>query len=275
MAIKDILALLDSDPDVAGPYASSLASMFQAHLTAVSLVLDPPPSMAIPDASVDLLAPFLEKARAAAHERLEDFAARSRRLGITTEFDVIETPAGTTDLTIGPLARYFDLTIVRQPDPDTRDEREGMIEGALFGSGRPVLVVPYIQTPPLRLENVLIAWDGSATAARAVGDAMPLLVRANQIALVTAADGGEAGDETEMSARRMIRHLARHETVTKFHKLSKAGDVASTLLSYAFDSGADLIVMGGYGHSRFREVILGGATRGILKSMTVPVLMSH
>jgi nucleotide-binding universal stress UspA family protein len=275
MAIKDILVLLDANSDAAGSYAVSLASAFQAHLTAVALVVNPTAGMAFPNVPMDFLISALENARNAARRIPETLAAKAQASGVTFETDIVETTVAGTDQAIGSIARHVDLTIIEQPNPDSPGERESLIEATLFGSGRPVLVVPYIQTPPLLLEKITIAWDGSATAARAVGDAIPFLARAGEVELVTVADPSETDEETEAAAHKIMRHLARHDIETKFRTLPRAGDVAGTLLSYAFDSGTDLMVMGGYGHSRFREVILGGATRGMIESMTVPVLMSH
>jgi nucleotide-binding universal stress UspA family protein len=275
MAIKDILVLLDANSDAAGSYAVSLASAFQAHLTAVALVVNPTAGMAFPNGPMDFLVSALDNARNAARRIPETLAAKAQASGVTFETDIVETTVAGTDQAIGSIARHVDLTIIEQPNPDSPGERESLIEATLFGSGRPVLVVPYIQTPPLLLEKITMAWDGSATAARAVGDAIPFLARAGEVELVTVADPSETDEEAEAAAHKIMRHLARHDIETKFRTLPRAGDVAGTLLSYAFDSGTDLMVMGGYGHSRFREVILGGATRGMIESMTVPVLMSH
>src|SRR4051794_18689036 len=176
----------------------------------------------------------------------------------------------TSGQTLGAFARYFDLTIIEQPNPDVLTERESAIEAALFASGRPVLVVPYIHKAPLQLEQVLVAWDGSATAARALGDALPLLARAKNLQVVSVVDGNEG-----ISGPRIVRHLEQHAITAKFHSLPGADDPTDALLSYAADCCADLLVMGGYGHSRFREFLLGGTTRGILASMTLPVFMSH
>ena len=148
-----------------------------------------------------------------------------------------------------------------------------IIEGALFESGRPVIVVPYIQKSGLTLERVLACWDGGRTAARAIADAMPFLERAKAVDLVIVA---EERKNDEITGVRMSEHLARHGVAVSVKRIAK-GDLAvqDVILSYAADSGADFMVMGGYGHSRLREFILGGVTRGILNSMTVPVLMSH
>ena len=147
-------------------------------------------------------------------------------------------------------------------------------ETALFGSGRPVLVVPYIQKAGMKLDRVLVCWDGSRAAARAIGDAMPFLARSKSIDIVTIARNEEPRDE--MPGVDIAQHLARHKLKVEFKRIvAKDPDVASIILSTAADLGSDMIVMGGYGHSRLREFVLGGATRGILEAMTVPVLMSH
>jgi nucleotide-binding universal stress UspA family protein len=135
--------------------------------------------------------------------------------------------------------------------------------------------VPYIQKRGLTLERVLACWDGGRTAARAIGDAMPFLERAKAVDLVMVAEDRK-DDDDESTGTRMSEHLARHGVKTTIKRMAK-GDIAieDVILSYAADSGADFMVMGGYGHSRLREFILGGVTRGILSEMTVPVLMSH
>lgn len=272
MTIKDILVLLDGTSEAVGPYAVSLASSFDANLTAAAVVVDPTTSIALVDTPTSFLTAALEEARGAARQILTSFRRGARQSGIAIDTEPVETAVGTTGQALGPLARHFDVTIVEQPDPDVPTEREMMIEAALFGSGRPVLIVPYIQKPPFRLESALVAWDGSATAARALADAMPFLAKSKRIEIVTVANDGEDADAT---GNRLQRHLARHGFETEFRRITGADEAAGALLSHAFDAGADLMVMGGYGHSRFRELILGGATRGVLSTMTLPVLMSH
>jgi nucleotide-binding universal stress UspA family protein len=121
---------------------------------------------------------------------------------------------------------------------------------------------------------VLVCWDGGRTAARAIGDAIPFLTRAKAVDVVIVAT--EPGKGDEIPGADMGRHLARHGLKVEVKRIVAPDiDVANAILSYAADSSADFMVMGGYGHSRLREFILGGATRRILQSMTVPVLMSH
>ena len=137
-----------------------------------------------------------------------------------------------------------------------------------------MIVVPYIQKAPLKLDNVMVCWDGSRQAARAIGDAMPLLAKAGRVEIVIIAD--ERGKEDEIEGADMGQHLARHGLKVDVQRIAGGDiDIADALLSHAADSGADFMVMGGYGHSRLREFVLGGVTRSILRSMTVPALMSH
>ena len=174
----------------------------------------------------------------------------------------------------GHFARRFDLSIVGQADPDVVGPQEPIIEAALFQSGRPVVVVPYIQKSGLTLNRVLVCWDGGRQAARAIADALPFLHRAKTIEVVIVVT--EPLKSGELPDADIARHLARHELNVDLTRIVTEGtDVANTILSYAADVSADFIVMGGYGHSRLREFILGGVTRELLSSMTIPTLMSH
>jgi nucleotide-binding universal stress UspA family protein len=119
-----------------------------------------------------------------------------------------------------------------------------------------------------------VCWDGSRTATRAIADSLPFLARAKAIDVIIVTDGGAKSDE--ISGADIGRHLARHGLKIDIKRIVAPDvDVPNTILSYAADCSADFLVMGGYGHSRLREFVLGGATRGILTSMTLPVLMSH
>jgi nucleotide-binding universal stress UspA family protein len=152
--------------------------------------------------------------------------------------------------------------------------QELIIEAALFQSGRLVVIVPYIQKTGLRLNRVLVCWDGGRQAARAIADALPFLHRAKAVEVVVVATKPLKSDD--LPGADIARHFARHNLNVDVKRLVTGGtDVANAILSYAADVSADFIVMGGYGHSRLRELILGGATRGVLSSMTIPTLMSH
>jgi len=164
--------------------------------------------------------------------------------------------------------------VVGQPEREHPAPEEIVDEGALFESGRPVIVVPFIHKGALKLDRVMVCWDGSRAATRAIADSLPLITKAKQVEVVIVANGRAKSDE--VPGADLGQHLARHGLKVDVKRITSPDiDVASTILSYAADSSTDLIVMGGYGHSRLREFVLGGVTRGILESMTVPVLMSH
>jgi nucleotide-binding universal stress UspA family protein len=134
-------------------------------------------------------------------------------------------------------------------------------------------VVPYIQKEAANLRNVLVAWDGSAPAARALADALPILVRAERVEILSV--DGRGIDDVHEHGRAVTRHLARHGIDATFKRTTSAGDIGNTILSHAADIGADFLVMGAYGHSKLREALFGGTTRTLLESMTIPVLMSR
>jgi nucleotide-binding universal stress UspA family protein len=172
---------------------------------------------------------------------------------------------------IGVLARLYDMTIVLQPDSSKSSYDNDIPEAVLFNSGGPMLMVPYIHKGPLDTHHVGIAWDGSRLAARALRDAMPFLMGANAVTVIAVNE--EAG---EASSDRLVGHLARRGIAARVQRLAvERCDVQAAILSIAAESNMGLLVMGGYGHSRLHERILGGVTRGMFESMTVPVLMSH
>ncbi|MDE5455950.1 universal stress protein [Bradyrhizobium sp. CSA112] len=172
---------------------------------------------------------------------------------------------------IGALARLYDMTIVLQPDSSKSRYDNDIPEAVLFNSGGPMLMVPYTHKGPLDTHHVGIAWDGSRLAARALRDAMPFLMGAKAVTVIAVNE--EAG---EASSDQLVGHLARRGVAARVQRLAvERGDVQAAILSIAAESNMGLLVMGGYGHSRLHERILGGVTRGMFESMTVPVLMSH
>ncbi|PWT92514.1 MAG: universal stress protein UspA, partial [Proteobacteria bacterium] len=224
--------------------------------------------------AVELIATQRREYEKAARDAISYFEQAARRVNLTAESRLETASLAEAANTFGALARRFDLSIVAQAEPNNLPGRELIIEAALFESGRPVLVVPYIQKEGLKLDKVTVCWDGSRNAARAVADSLPFLKRAKAVEVVIVA--GEPGKRGEIPGADIAHHLARHGLKVELQRIVVRDlDVANTILSHAADAGTDLIVMGGYGHSRLREFVLGGATRGILSSMTVPTLMSH
>ena len=275
--IKDLIVNVTTGdgPDVAGPYAISIAETFGAHVGAVAFAYEPviPPTVmgGIPASLIDSQRAENEKA---ATDALAQFDAAAKRAGVSFESRMVSASlAGASDR-FGAMARRFDLSVIAQAEPDKIAPEELIVEGALFGSGRPVVVVPYIQKAGVTLDRVIVCWDASRAAARALADAMPFLERAKAIDVVIVASERPKSDE--IPGADIGHHLARHGLNVEVKRIIATDtDVANTLLSHAADTCADFIVMGGYGHSRLREFILGGVTRGILASMTVPALMSH
>jgi nucleotide-binding universal stress UspA family protein len=274
MAIKDLLLLLDSDGESqhASNYAGALAHTLGAHLTVAGIAFEILlPSGFGGDYPYEALAAITEQSR----ERAEKAYARLRAASpdaLRSELVQIDALPGQARDDFSRLARHFDMTIIGQSkEPNSDDEL--MAEAALFNSGRPVLFVPRIHAKAPSFARVLVAWDGSHAAARALSDAMPLLEKAATIEVVSIA--GPRTSYKELPGFNITRHLSRHGMNAELKRLPMSGDIGDTLLSYAADAGSDLLVMGGYGHSRLREFVLGGTTRTILTSMTLPVLMSH
>ena len=275
--IKDLIVNVTAGdgPDVAGPYAISIAETFDAHVAAIAFAYEPviPPTImgGIPASLIESQRAENEKV---ATDALARFDEGARRAGVSFESRIMGASVAGASESFGAMARRFDLSVIAQAEPDKVAPEELIVEGALFGSGRPVVVVPYIQKTGLKLDRVMVCWDASRNAARAVADAMPLLALAKAIDVVIVASERPKSDE--IAGADIGQHLARHGLMVEVKRIVATDtDVANTLLSHAADTAADFIVMGGYGHSRLREFILGGVTRGILASMTVPALLSH
>jgi nucleotide-binding universal stress UspA family protein len=273
--IKDIVVSLGlGAQDPAGTYAISVAEKFEAHLLGIAISYEP----VIPGTVMGGVPPeVIESQRAESNKRantaIARFAQAAKRAGISMETRIIETGvAGAADQ-VGRIARRFDLAIVGQPGRRSSLPDQVVDEGVLFESGRPVIFVPFVQTAGIKLDRIMVCWDGSRTAGRAVADAMPLLKSAKQVEIVIVSS--RPAQDDELPGADLGQHLARHGLNVSIKRITSDTDVSSTILSYAADSSADMIVMGGYGHSRLRQFILGGVTRGLLESMTVPVLMSH
>ena len=208
-------------------------------------------------------------------EAERSYAECRRRTG----FDRIEWRASEIDaLSVVALhARYADLVVIGQQNSEWPTGVHKDFERSLpAASGRPVLVVPYAYERRPVGRHVLVAWNASREAARAVNDALPLLKRASQVHVVIfdrTAAGAAHGEEPGADIALFLTRHGVKVIVSRYD--APDADIGSQLLSRAFDLSADLIVMGAWGHSRLREFMLGGVTRTLFESMTVPVLMSH
>ncbi|WP_262272410.1 universal stress protein [Microvirga yunnanensis] len=273
-ALKDLLLLTRQGTEAGNRYALWLADMCGARLTVTSPAISPAlPPIISGELPGDLLSRMQEEIKKGARGALDAFLESAQQTDVTVETLELELPSGDLGREVGRLARYFDATVLEQSKPEGPDT-SNVIEAVLFGSGRPALIVPYIHMLP-QLRTVLVAWNEGRPATRAIADALPLLQMADRVEIVTVLDTGPMGLR-QAPADMMARHLAQHGVNAAIKPLAKGTvDVGNTLVSYAVDVSADLIVMGAYGHSRLREIVLGGTTRTILQSMTVPVLMAH
>ncbi len=274
--IKDIIVNLGLGAhDPAGEFAISMADSFHAHVMGLAFSYEP----IIPGAAMGGIPPeFIESQRAESDKKaraaLARFETSAKRAGVSAETRILSASvSGAGDL-LGRLGRRFDLVVVGQPNRERGMPEEAVDEAALFDSGRPVIFVPYIQKAGLKLDRIMVCWDGSRAATRAIADSLPLLQKAKQVEIVMVSN--KPGDSGEIAGVDLGQHLARHGLKIDVKRITSPDiNVPSTILSYAADSSADMIVMGGYGHSRLREFVLGGVTKSILETMTVPVLMSH
>ncbi|MEM8952301.1 MAG: universal stress protein [Pseudomonadota bacterium] len=273
---KNLLLAIDGSATNAKTidYAIKLAKRFDAHLTGLYLV----PEFS-PPATVGLYVTADIKANVDRHEQEQadkvtaGFKAAAEREGIA--FDARTDTGYQMDFAkmLAVHGRYADAIIVGQPGDDGVMLDPGDI---VLASGAPVIIVPYIGAPATAAERVMVAWNASKEAARAVRDAMPVLEKAEAVDVVSFRPKSTETGHGDLPGADIALHLTRHGIQVDVETIEgKDIDVGNALMSHVADRGSDLLVMGGYGHSRLHEFVLGGATRTILQSMTVPVLMTH
>jgi nucleotide-binding universal stress UspA family protein len=282
MSYKSIVVQLDMSAR-AHPrleYALHLARQFDAHLTGVFSAFTPDPrSFYVMAGAAD----YYEEHRKTRQERrgaLERiFHAELLRADVRGQWLDYPDSAGEA---VPRYARYADLVVAGQDDPDDPESfiADHFPETLVMTCGRPVLFIPYTGVFPTLGANIMVAWNGSRESARAVQDAMPLLQRAEKVTVVRLNESkGEPGASraNRIPGADIALLLARHDVKAEVAALDGVSDIpmGDMLMSRASDLGADLIVMGAYGHSRWQELVMGGATRTLLESMPVPVLMSH
>lgn len=275
MALKDLLVHVHSE-SFSGPTvdaALALAERHDAHL--VGLGIRAPADMPtyaearLPDSVLEILN---EREDTRLSEAEAMFTARAKHTGREDRAEWRED-AGLPAQTLSLHARYADLVVAAQSRQDSSDRRfVDLAEDVLVAAGRPILIVPSAGVKGPIGNRVIVAWNGSREAARALADAMPLLDKAASVEIFIAGDL----DIGDLPGADIAAHLAHHGIRVDVHRTpSNDVSVGDALLNRVTDGGADLIVMGGYGRSRFREFILGGVTRHILEHLTVPVMMSH
>ena len=277
MPFKDLLVYVDatkaSEARVA--LAAAIAKRHAAHLTGVHATSLLDAARAAGYAAFEQAYRALEKAaeeRAVAAQAM--FEAALVREGIAGAWRIARVAAMQEAIVH---ARYADLAIVGQIAPDNETPGSPLSPAdVLLDSGRPALVVPYVGRFADVGQRVLVAWNASREAARAVHDALPLLAGAKQVTVLAINPERGLGAHGDVPAADIALHLARHGLKAEAaHTVAKDIAEGEALLSYAADLGADLIVAGAYGHSRAREMVFGGVTRTLIREMTAPTLLSH
>ena len=279
MTYRSLLVFLDQDPLCAArtQVAIQLAKVLDCHLIGVAPtgLIDLPVSQQINPALEKLSAMAWSALRGQAEQASERFRQQCRAAGVKSVEAVTDESDKARSLVRH--AHCSDLTVLTQADPNAPGHRfaQALVEQVVLYSARPTLVLPYAGRVATLGSNVLVAWDDSREAARALSDALPLLRLAKRVQVLSWSEGGT--DDKALRPR-----LDALNQWLKWHGISADLSVETTdigiddaMLSRAADLSTDLIVMGAYGHARWTERVFGGATRGLLATMTVPVLMSH
>jgi len=288
VAIKDILVQVDGGKSAPARYAAAteLARTHGAHVTGLCLAIEP----AVPATILGMVPPELTASQREAVRELGETAIAAfhlalERTGTSGEERLVQVRNFDAVDVFIQHGRHSDLVILGQQDPsDILQVAQSFPADVLLGCGRPGIVIPYIGTPSVFGQQVLVAWDGGREAARAINDAMPLLERAHSVTVLSVNPDLSSDGERDPGADISL-HLARHgvkvtaaRTIARETTVGHAivdTSVSDVILADIADNDFDLLVMGAYGHSRLREWVLGGVTRDLLAHMTVPVFLSH
>jgi nucleotide-binding universal stress UspA family protein len=278
VVIRDIAVRLpvDRPMEPALDCAISLATLFAAHLqgiVAAYQVINPAMPVG-PSAAEFALPTKYNTDPQAANDRLARFEAAARDAGLPATTGCIADTPRLANHALAAASRLCSLSIVTQADASHPTHDSHLAATILLQSGRPMLLVPYIHRGPLRPERALICWDGGRAAARAVHDALPLLRKARTIDVLSVHPAGAPACDSSVDL--LVTHLGHYGLSMKVqHATTEPAHFHDTILSTAADLGSDYLVMGGYGHSPLGELILGGTTREMFRSLTIPALMSH
>jgi nucleotide-binding universal stress UspA family protein len=274
MTIKAILALADGGSGTETTLRTALlvARNFSAHLEVLHVRADP--ETMVPIVGEGMSGAMVEQVMDAMVKSVETRAKSARELyqrtcGSAGAAVAWREVTGREPETVAAAARLVDLAVLGRPDSADEAPMAATLDAALFDTGRPVLVAPPKPASAVG-SRIAIAWNGSPQAARAVGSALPFLKQAQQVVILS---GG--GQDGPAPASGLASYLERHDVRAVIESFTFTGSVGKAILDNAGRLGADLIVMGAYGHSRLREMMLGGATREVLAGATVPVLMAH
>jgi len=256
--------------------AIGLALQHQAHLSALYLLPEPTGASFVRGyLPPEVLEAVTAQSEARAKEKLAEVSAAAERNQVSFDTRIDRGYDVELAAIFAMHARYADLAVIGQDDPDAPSPGR-LPEQLVLGCGRPVLLIPYIGAGKTLGQRVVVAWDASREAARAVRDALPLLTQAESVSVVSVNPRPADYGHGDVPGADIALYLARHGVKVEVQRIETRDlDVGNALLSHVASESADLLVMGGYGHSRLREIMLGGATRTVLHDMTVPVLMAH
>lgn len=278
MSFKTILTVSGTESgDGDLKLAAGLCEQLAGHLSVLVLwIASPPPigeyGAVISDAWMQERQADIDRLK----NRVAAVTAHLAALPISADVSSDYAETASADEIVGQRARYADLTVVGPELLDNEYLRTKVIEGALFSSGKPLLLVPGGSRPTLRPKRVAVAWDSRIESSRAIREALELLQAADEVrlALVDPVESGYGhGEEPGADA---AAYLARHGVRVTVDRLPSMGQtVASVLRRHAVDASADMLVMGAYGHSRLRERIFGGVTRSMLEEPPLPILMAR
>lgn len=280
MDYKTVLVHLDQSPrcDVRIQLAAQISQGFGAHL--IGAAMTGISRHVFSRVEFDLTDPVFAHHRDHLRQHARDVLKHFEQVVSSVGVDSVESRLVDDDAAGGMVlhSRYADLTVMGQFDSAATipGVMSNLPELVVLGSGRPVLIVPHSGQPAYPLRRVMVAWDGSLSASRAISFALPMLLRADTVDVVVMQTADKKEDiHGEDAGADLALFLARYQIKVNVVERLIKGDRGEALLSIAADLATDLIVMGGYGHTRFRELVLGGVTRTLLHSMTVPVLMAH
>ncbi|MEH6456643.1 MAG: universal stress protein [Cocleimonas sp.] len=276
MSYKDILVYLDDGKSNQERIntAFNLAKSQQARLTAVTLSALEPAHMIVKNETAKYNISYQE-----AEKRIAEFTEQATQLDIEFDTKIIDLAAGKgLRKTLAKFARNFDLVIFRQANPANKnfDLIESISSKIVVHCGRPVFFMPYIGAHHIPAKNALIAWDGTATATRAVHDSLPILKQVKEVTILVVTEGKKKTAKGELLADDLAAHLGRHGVNANVRRTTTGSyDVPTVILNHIAENSLDLLIMGSYGTATLQRKVFGGVTKKILDTMITPVIMSH
>jgi len=274
--IKDVMVRLDGTraDDARLAAVEQIAEYFDSHVVGLFLNILP---LLIPAEGGGLAAAesarLVEKAHLVGDKLEAKLRQRLARLQRPVELRRFDSFGDITGEIAAREARTADVFVAMRPNGSSQDP-EHLVESVLFGSGRHVFLVPVGKTATPGFDHVMIAWNGSREAARAVVEALPYLRKAETVSIVIVDDSGPLESEATLG-KDLVEHLLHHGIGATIHRVMRNGSVGSTLIAESKRLKPGLIVMGGYGHSRLREWLLGGATYEMVHNASVSLLLAH